>query len=274
MFIAALVQFGGLLPPHGAPPSFLWFKFALPLSWLYFTVLDSSQFQGTIGKIAFGLKVADLKGNRISFTRANIRYFGHFFSLFLLGIGFLAAAFNVRRQTMHDSIADTLVIVSDRPTAPFIPVSFTQESNTEFYYAGFWRRWRAHALDTLIISFAMTPIRLLFGWDVSLKMFLHPSMMFTSPQIQWYSFALLLVWWLYSSIMESSKKQATVGKIALSIKVVDMQGNRITFLHATGRYFGRTLSYATLFIGFMMAGWTQKKQALHDLIAETLVVRS
>src|ERR1041385_3402907 len=83
VFIAALVEFGSLLPPPGRHGSMLWFKLALPLSWLYFTILDSSSLQGTVGKVALGLKITDLKGNRISFARANIRYFGHFLSWIL-----------------------------------------------------------------------------------------------------------------------------------------------------------------------------------------------
>ena len=78
--------------------------------------------------------------------------------------------------------------------------------------------------------------------------------------------------WLYFALMESSNKQATVGKMALSIKVTDINGNRLTFGRATGRYFGKILSGMILYIGFIMAGFTEKKQALHDMIAGCLVV--
>jgi uncharacterized RDD family membrane protein YckC len=61
--------------------------------------------------------------------------------------------------------------------------------------------------------------------------------------------------------------------MACGMKVTDENGNRITFARATGRYFGEYLSALTLFIGYMMAGWTERKQALHDLLAGTLVVR-
>ena len=59
----------------------------------------------------------------------------------------------------------------------------------------------------------------------------------------------------------------------MGIQVTDRQGSRIGFGRATGRYFGKIISCFTLYIGFMMAGWTQRKQALHDMIADTLVVR-
>ncbi|MCY7409592.1 MAG: RDD family protein, partial [Chitinophagales bacterium] len=78
--------------------------------------------------------------------------------------------------------------------------------------------------------------------------------------------------WLYYAFMESSTKQATLGKMALNIKVTDMQGNRITFLNATGRYFGKIISSLIMGIGYIMAGFTEKKQALHDIVAGTLVV--
>jgi uncharacterized RDD family membrane protein YckC len=72
--------------------------------------------------------------------------------------------------------------------------------------------------------------------------------------------------------MESSVKQATLGKLAIGIIVTDLQGSRITFGRATGRYFGKILSSLILSIGYIMAGFTEKKQALHDMIAGCLVV--
>ena len=79
--------------------------------------------------------------------------------------------------------------------------------------------------------------------------------------------------WLYFSLMESSRLQATVGKLAVGIVVTDENGMRIGFGRATGRYFAKFISAIILGIGYLMAGWTQRKQALHDMIAGTLVVR-
>jgi uncharacterized RDD family membrane protein YckC len=79
--------------------------------------------------------------------------------------------------------------------------------------------------------------------------------------------------WLYYAFFEASEFQATPGKMALGLIVTDEEGVRIGFGRATGRYFGKILSGLILYIGFMMAGWTQKKQALHDILAKTLVVR-
>ena len=71
--------------------------------------------------------------------------------------------------------------------------------------------------------------------------------------------------------MESSKFQGTIGKLALGIIVTDMEGNKISFGRATGRYFGKFVSAIILYVGFMMAGFTEKKQGLHDILASTLV---
>ena len=80
--------------------------------------------------------------------------------------------------------------------------------------------------------------------------------------------------WLYFALMESSAKGGTLGKMAIGIMVTDMTGNRISFGRATGRYFAKILSQMILMIGFLMAGFTQQKQALHDILAGCLVVRS
>jgi uncharacterized RDD family membrane protein YckC len=78
---------------------------------------------------------------------------------------------------------------------------------------------------------------------------------------------------LYFAIMESSKAQASVGKMALGIKVTDMDGNKISFGKGLLRSIGRIISQMILFIGYLMAAFTEKKQALHDMIAGTLVVK-
>ena len=72
--------------------------------------------------------------------------------------------------------------------------------------------------------------------------------------------------------MESSSKQGTVGKMILNLRVVDMLGNRISFGRATGRFFGKILSGLILNIGYIMAAFTEKKQALHDMLAGCLVI--
>jgi len=82
----------------------------------------------------------------------------------------------------------------------------------------------------------------------------------------------LVLNWLYFTLFESSKKQATPGKLALGIIVTDMDGNSITFGRANGRYWGKIVSSLILLIGYLMAAFTRKKQALHDIMADCLVI--
>jgi uncharacterized RDD family membrane protein YckC len=84
--------------------------------------------------------------------------------------------------------------------------------------------------------------------------------------------AMIAVPWLYYARQESGMKMATIGKRAVGIQVIDTDGYPISFLRATGRYFSKTLLSGIMLIGFLMALFTPKKQALHDLIAATLVV--
>ena len=132
-------------------------------------------------------------------------------------------------------------------------------------YAGFWRRVGAALVDGLIIGAVTAPFYVAMGGDPSDG----GTSSMTSPA---YPIA-TVAQWLYYALMESSAKQATLGKMALGIRVTDLNGNRIGFGRATGRYFGTILSALILGIGFLMAAFTARKQALHDILASTLVVR-
>ncbi len=83
----------------------------------------------------------------------------------------------------------------------------------------------------------------------------------------------LLVSWLYFAIMESSSRQATLGKAMLGLVVTDMTGQRISFARASGRFFGKIISGLILTIGYIMAAFTERRQALHDMMASTLVMK-
>jgi uncharacterized RDD family membrane protein YckC len=82
-----------------------------------------------------------------------------------------------------------------------------------------------------------------------------------------------IVGWLYFALMESSARQATFGKSRMNLAVTDEQGQRISFLRATGRHFAKILSAIILLIGFIMVAFDSRKQGLHDKIASTLVVQ-
>lgn len=142
-------------------------------------------------------------------------------------------------------------------------------------YAGFWLRFVAWIIDSLILSAAfliilvpLTP--LLFRH----RPFEGPILMPATMALLFWFYALnLLCVWLYFALFESSTWQGTPGKRALGLFVTDMQGRRISFGRATVRFFGKLLSSAVLFIGYFMAGFTAQKQALHDMLADCLVLR-
>lgn len=81
--------------------------------------------------------------------------------------------------------------------------------------------------------------------------------------------------WLYFAALESSPRRATLAKLALGMQVTDLEGRRITFARASGRHFAMYLSIVTPFaVGFVMAFWTKRRQALHDYISSTVVVKA
>ncbi|MDP4146398.1 MAG: RDD family protein [Bacillota bacterium] len=145
-------------------------------------------------------------------------------------------------------------------------------------YAGFWRRFAARLIDQLllgIISYVFTVI-IVIAVGVSFAGLEgeadRTKVAAFIGVIAVYCILCIVGVWLYYALMESSSKQATLGKMAVGIIVTDLQGNRLTFARATGRYFAQILSGIILDIGFIMAAFTEKKQALHDMIADTLVV--
>jgi uncharacterized RDD family membrane protein YckC len=134
-------------------------------------------------------------------------------------------------------------------------------------YAGFWRRVVAVILDGLVLAIVTVPLNLAFGGGDDIG---SNSGMYYSPAASSIGGALS---WLYYALMESSAKQATLGKMAMGIIVTDLEGSRIGFGKATGRYFAKILSALILGIGFLMVAFTQRKQGLHDILAGTLVVK-
>ena len=132
---------------------------------------------------------------------------------------------------------------------------------TNLNYAGFWIRFAAYFIDTVILLAVQMGLAFLFIADVS-------AMFAPNLTVQLLS---LVIGVVYFCGMESSSRQATLGKMGVGIKVGNANGEQISFVNALGRYLGKILSTLTLFIGFMMAGWDAKKQALHDKIASTYV---
>jgi uncharacterized RDD family membrane protein YckC len=141
-------------------------------------------------------------------------------------------------------------------------------------HMGFWIRLAAYAIDSVIVSavsMAIVPLALGIGVGIGSG----GGDGYTGFLVG-YALAYLLVFvgmWLYFALMESSSKQGTLGKMAVGIKVTDINGQRISFWRATGRLFAKILSGLTLGIGYLMIAFTEKKQGLHDMIAGTFVVK-
>ena len=165
------------------------------------------------------------------------------------------------------------------------PIAGAARVSAPLPYAGFWVRFVASLVDGLIlvIPFWLVVIALIFMFG-GFGMMLHRNPVdpraaaaFLAPMFMLFFLGMLafvVLEWLYFAIMESSERQATFGKSVMSLRVTDYEGQRISFGHATGRFFAKIVSGLIPFaIGYIMAGFTEKKQALHDLIAGTLVLR-
>ncbi|MCQ8240382.1 RDD family protein [Rhizosaccharibacter radicis] len=156
------------------------------------------------------------------------------------------------------------------------------------FYAGFWWRVLAFVLDWLVLGVAdrmvaaiFAPPRFVTGHDGPV---MNAAYVASAPALGWapgihvqgggaYFAASTLLGLAYFVLLESSAWQGTIGKRVCRLRVTDLSGNRITPSRALLRYFAKYLSALTLGIGFLMAGWTHRKQALHDLMVGTLVMR-
>lgn len=168
--------------------------------------------------------------------------------------------------------------VAPAPPAPLYPAYPVTAPTTA--YAGFWLRFVAWIIDRILlgVSFSFISVPIMAASGLRDIMMNHPPQ--TLPELfGLFSMlskliALAIVFnWLYYALLESSAWQATLGKKALGLEVTDMNGQRISFARATGRYFGKIVSAFILMIGFIMAGFTAQKQALHDMMAGCLVIR-
>ena len=139
--------------------------------------------------------------------------------------------------------------------------------------AGFLRRLGAYIIDNLLLGSAYYVVLMIGAVAVAVLAASggdDDTLAITLGVAAVLAYALMS--YFYYVGMERSRLQATVGKLALGIKVVDADGRRLGWGKASARWAGSLLSYATVYIGFFMAGWTRRKQALHDLLAGTYVV--
>ncbi|MGA7624186.1 MAG: RDD family protein [Candidatus Acidiferrales bacterium] len=172
--------------------------------------------------------------------------------------------------------------VATPPTpAPVQPAWQAPAARAPVAYAGFWLRFVAFIIDAIILVFVAQLLTLPFAASMGFGMRgmfnghpPNPADFIPMFGIFMRIFAIRLILnWLYYALLESSSWQATLGKKALGLEVTDLEGNRISFGRASGRFFAKIISGLILLIGYIMAGFTEKKQALHDMIAGTLVIR-
>ena len=167
-------------------------------------------------------------------------------------------------------------MVSSGPAAAVMAVAPGQQ------YGGFWIRFLAVIVDGIILRVALQPILAILGlphlwWFGRFGRFDHSIdiedfVIFLST-LSTVLAIFFIGHWLYEALLTSSAWQGTVGKKLLGLKVTDDFGNRISFARATGRYFSKILSAMICYIGYIMAGFTDRKKALHDMIAGTVVVK-
>jgi uncharacterized RDD family membrane protein YckC len=188
--------------------------------------------------------------------------------------------------------AVTLVVATAAPQAsmtvapiPSAPMVLANAGYGGVEYAGFWLRFVAYIIDGVVSGFAflilLIPLFILTGAGAALSKigsgenisddvaaFLGLGFLFGFFGI------IFLVSWLYYALSESSSWQATLGKKMLNLRVTDMTGQPISFGRASGRFFAKIITgMIPLMIGYILAGFTEKKQAVHDMIASCLVLR-
>ncbi|MCG5549582.1 RDD family protein [Halorhodospira halochloris] len=146
--------------------------------------------------------------------------------------------------------------------------ALTQESDKKLY-GGFWIRVGAALIDMLVLLIPMLLLSYLLL--VLIAPTTHEEELFYQGIDSVLAFA---IWLVYTAGFHSSTWQATLGKRALGLKVTSLEGNRISFGHAAGRYVAEILNVLTLGIGYIMVGLTSRKQGLHDMVAGTYVVRT
>ena len=146
-------------------------------------------------------------------------------------------------------------------------------------FAGFWLRLAAYIIDYFIISFVigiMASITMLI-MGISAGIFTDmdnpASQMIVISMSVIIGILALTGSWLYYALLESSSHQGTLGKMVLNLQVTDLNGDRISFYRASGRFFGKLLSTFIIYIGYIMIGFTEKKQGLHDILAGCLVTK-
>jgi uncharacterized RDD family membrane protein YckC len=207
-----------------------------------------------------------------------------------------AEGIGLSQWTPLGDILARIDVVPGLPPAPPVPAppvgaptysyAATMQPPPHLVYAGFWLRFVAIFIDGLIVGIPLSIFGAVIGGIVGFSYrAAHSDSKFTimAPDGTFNAgfivmelglmFISMLVKWLYFALQESSSAQATIGKRVMGLRVTDLAGQRLGFGQASGRFFAKIVSNLTACIGYIMAGFTERKQALHDMIAGTLVVK-
>ena len=189
------------------------------------------------------------------------------------------------RSTQADPFATAPANVFDTPNSsapdsPYAPPRATLVSGNsaihggEVVYAGFWKRVAANVIDSFVVGIVGGIIGAILGGIIGAVFGLNGGLGgggFLAIQLVTNLVSITITAGYYAWF-HSSANQATLGKMAIGIKVVRTDGEAIGFARGVGRYFAFLLSSLILCIGLLMAAFTERKQGLHDLICDTLVV--
>ncbi len=152
---------------------------------------------------------------------------------------------------------------------PPTPSSTLATSSPSVAYSGFWRRTAAFAIDYILLAF-LSGFIIVALQSVPVSPYERHSSSNMADMARSLSF---LAAGVYFTMMESSRYQGTLGKIAFGLRVTDEKGGRISGGRATGRFFAKIISALILGIGYIMVAFTPKKQGLHDIISNCLVIK-
>lgn len=146
-------------------------------------------------------------------------------------------------------------------------------------YGGFWIRFVAYLIDGLVLTIAAAVIVAIFVAFAILTGVEHdteePSLEIILGTVL-VILAFIVINWLYEALMTSSPRGATLGKLAIGVRIVRVDGAQLSFGRATARHFLKAMitPLVPLAIGYLMAAFTARKRALHDVLADTLVLKS
>lgn len=222
------------------------------------------------------LAVGSGVGERIFSTVKNS--LASFFGGSILGGAILLAVFTLRERAKKRLAPPAMTArLGDLPLAPTEPVARTPDHAREISgeapaaYAGFWLRCAATLIDAAVMFFPLLFITVI-GYHILEAVFVTKQYGAHLALLAWPLISIIFSLF-YFSLLEGSRPQATLGKMAVGLRVSDLKGRRLTLGRAAGRTLAKYLSSLTFGVGFIMCGFTKKKQALHDVVASCLVLR-